>query len=167
VFGSKKDTTLLNNAGEFDPEKAKAAFKRWQGLGQVARPSDSGGGKPPRENAELTNQIQEFFLTSTRLGIPVVFHEECLHGLAALGATSFPQPIALASTFNTELVEKVYSITALEARSRGTHQALTPVVDVVRDPRWGRVEETFRRGSIPCGSNGCGCCKRISRRCLV
>jgi len=139
----QKSTTLLNNAGEFDPEKAKAAFKRWQGLGQVARPSDSGGGKPPRENAELTNQIQEFFLTSTRLGIPVVFHEECLHGLAALGATSFPQPIALASTFNTELVEKVYSITALEARSRGTHQALTPVVDVVRDPRWGRVEETF------------------------
>src|SRR5262249_6024837 len=65
------------------------------------------------------------------------------HGQAAVGGTSFPQPIALGATFNTELVESLYTMTAEEARLRGTHQALTPVVDVARDPRWGRVEETF------------------------
>src|SRR5262249_52465713 len=57
--------------------------------------------------------------------------------------TSFPQPIGLAATFNPALVEQLYTMTAEEARVRGTHQALTPVVDVARDPRWGRVEETF------------------------
>ena len=73
----------------------------------------------------------------------MIFHEECLHGHAAREATSFPQPIGLGATFNPELVESLYAMTAAEARARGTHQALTPVVDVARDPRWGRVEETF------------------------
>ena len=72
-----------------------------------------------------------------------MFHEECLHGQAAIDGTSFPQPIGLAGTFDPALVESLYAMTAAEARSRGTHQALTPVVDVARDPRWGRVEETF------------------------
>jgi beta-glucosidase len=93
--------------------------------------------------AELTNAIQRFFVEESRLGIPVIFHEECLHGHAAVGATSFPQPIGLASTFNPALIESLYAMTAEEARVRGTHQALTPVVDVARDARWGRVEETF------------------------
>ena len=72
-----------------------------------------------------------------------MFHEECLHGHAAIGATSFPQPIGLGATFNPDLVEKLYTMTAEEARVRGAHQALTPVVDVARDARWGRVEETY------------------------
>jgi beta-glucosidase len=93
--------------------------------------------------AELTNALQEFFIENSRLGIPVFFHEECLHGLAGPEATSFPQPIGLAATFDADLVRRVYAATAAEARSRGAHQALTPVVDVARDPRWGRVEETF------------------------
>ena len=93
--------------------------------------------------AELTNAIQKFFHRNSRLGIPVMFHEECLHGHAAIGATSFPQPIGLGATFNPELVETLFTMTAEEARVRGTHQALTPVVDVARDPRWGRVEETY------------------------
>ena len=76
-------------------------------------------------------------------GIPVIFHEECLHGHAAPEGTSFPQPIGLGATFDPELVERLYAMTAAEARARGTHQALTPVVDVAREPRWGRVEETF------------------------
>jgi beta-glucosidase len=122
---------------------ARAAFKEGHGLGQVGRPSDAGKGKNARANAELTNAIQKFFIESSRLGIPVFFHEECLHGHAAIDATSFPQPIGLAATFNPSLVQALYSMTAEEARVRGTHQALTPVVDVARDPRWGRVEETF------------------------
>src|SRR5690349_6481465 len=139
----QKGDTLLDANGDFDADKARRAFADGRGLGQVGRPSDAGGGKGARGQAELTNAIQRFFVENSRLGIPVMFHEECLHGQASPGATSFPQPIGLASTFDPELVESLYTMTAHEARSRGTHQALTPVVDVARDSRWGRVEETF------------------------
>ena len=139
----QKPKTLVDADGKFDLAKARQFFKDGNGLGQVGRPSDAGKGLNPRQMAETTNAIQKFFLENTRLGIPVVFHEECLHGHAAVGGTSFPQPIALAATFNAELVESLFTATALEARSRGAHQALTPVVDVARDARWGRVEETY------------------------
>src|SRR5262245_59472981 len=139
----KKAETLLDGDGNFDLEKARASFKKGHGIGQVGRPSDAGKGKDPKENAELTNAIQKFFIEHSRLGIPVIFHEECLHGQASVGATSFSQPIGLAATFNPDLVRALFAMTAEEARSRGTHQALTPVVDVARDPRWGRVEETY------------------------
>jgi beta-glucosidase len=139
----KKAETLVDAEGGFDLQKAKAAFKNGRGLGQVGRPSDAGKGQEARGMAELTNAIQRFFLENTRLGIPVIFHEECLHGHAAIDATSFPQPIALGATFNPDLAESLFTMTAWEARLRGTHQALTPVVDVARDPRWGRVEETY------------------------
>ncbi|HMB92226.1 MAG TPA: glycoside hydrolase family 3 protein, partial [Rhodothermales bacterium] len=149
VWQQKADT-LLDEHGNFDLEKARKAFKDGHGLGQVGRPSDAGSsghepekGKDARGQAALTNAIQRFFVEESRLGIPVIFHEECLHGQAAVDGTSFPQPIALGATFNPALVEALYTMTAEEARVRGTHQALTPVVDVARDPRWGRVEETF------------------------
>lgn len=146
----QKAEKLVDAEGNFDLEKAQAAFKDGLGLGQVGRPSDAGStpteprkGRNARQMAELTNAIQKFFIENSRLGIPIIFHEECLHGHAALDGTSFPQPIALGATFNPGLVEALYTMTAEEARLRGTHQALTPVVDVARDPRWGRVEETF------------------------
>jgi beta-glucosidase len=142
--------TLLDEDGHFDVKKAKIAFKKGNGLGQVGRPSVFGeaNAKPSaqpnaRQMAELTNAIQKFFLENSRLGIPVVFHEECLHGLAARETTNFPQPIGLGATFNPALIEQLFTMTAYEARVRGAHQALTPVVDVARDPRWGRVEETY------------------------
>ena len=93
--------------------------------------------------AELTNAIQKFFLENSRLGIPVIFHEECLHGHAAVAGNQLPATHRAGATFNPELVERLFTMTAAEARVRGTHQALTPVVDVARDPRWGRVEETY------------------------
>jgi beta-glucosidase len=145
----KKADTLIDEKGNFDRAKARKAFRQRRGLGQVGRPSDAGGARDSADNrtartmAELTNDIQKFFLEHSRLGIPVIFHEECLHGHAAIGGTSFPQPIGLAATFDPELVESLFSMTAAEARARGAHQALTPVVDVARDPRWGRVEETY------------------------
>ena len=139
----KKADTLVDAEGNFDARKAAAAFGHGHGIGQVGRPSDAGKGKDPRSTAELTNAIQRFFVENSRLGIPVIFHEECLHGHAALGATSFSQPIGLAATFNPDLVEELFAMTAREARARGAHQALSPVLDVARDPRWGRVEETF------------------------
>ena len=139
----QKPQTLLDANGNFDLEKAKTTFSSGHGVGQIGRPSDSGKGKNAREMAQLCNDIQKFFLENSRLGIPVIFHEECLHGHAAIDGTSFPQPIALGATFNPKLVQSLFTMTALEARSRGTHQALTPVVDVAREPRWGRVEETY------------------------
>jgi beta-glucosidase len=142
IWNLKKET-LLDAAGRFDAAKASQAFADGHGIGQIGRPGDVGSGASPREFAQLTNDIQKFFIEHSRLGIPVFFHDECLHGHVAAGATSFPQPIGLAATFNPGLVRGVYAATAHEARLRGIHQALTPVVDVARDPRWGRVEETF------------------------
>jgi beta-glucosidase len=143
----EKAVTLVDEKGEFDAAKAKknlrGPYALARGLGQVGRPSDAGGGRTARQMAELTNAIQKFFLENSRLGIPVMFHEECLHGHAAPEGTSFPQPIALGATFNPDLVERLFTMTALEARVRGAHHALTPVVDVAREPRWGRVEETY------------------------
>jgi len=139
----EKAKTMVDEKGDFDLAKAKKSFRKGEGLGQVGRPSDAGGGKKARAMAELTNAIQKFFLENSRLGIPVIFHEECLHGHAAPDGTSFPQPIALGASFNPELVEELFTMTALEARLRGAHHALTPVVDVAREPRWGRVEETY------------------------
>jgi len=139
----EKAKTMVDEKGDFDLAKAKKSFRKGEGLGQVGRPSDAGGGKKARAMAELTNAIQKFFIENSRLGIPVIFHEECLHGHAAPDGTSFPQPIALGASFNPELVEELFTMTALEARLRGAHHALTPVVDVAREPRWGRVEETY------------------------
>ena len=139
----RRADTIFDAAGRFDPAKARASFGDGRGLGHIARPSDAGDGLTARQMAELTNQIQQFFIENSRLGIPVIFHEECLHGLAARESTSYPQPIGLAATFDQDLVERVYATTAAEARARGAHQSLTPVVDVAREPRWGRVEETF------------------------
>ncbi len=146
----QKAAKLQDARGRFDFKKAKKHFSRGLGLGQVARlsdgnsrPTDADVGSRPRETAGLANAIQKFFVEHSRLGIPVFFHEECLHGHVAIGATSFSQPIGLGATFNRDLVRALYTMTAEEARVRGAHQALTPVVDVAREPRWGRVEETF------------------------
>src|SRR5688572_9483499 len=147
-----KQELLLDSAGNFDVEKARENFK--DGLGQVGRPSDTKGGLDPYQTAVLTNAIQKYFVEETRLGIPVFYHEECLHGHAAKGATSFPQPIGMAATFNPALTEEVFSLVAKEARLRGAHQALSPVVDVARDPRWGRVEETYGEDPYLSGEMG-------------
>lgn len=137
----QKSSMILDDNEQISYQKLKENLK--DGIGQIGRISDTAGGKNAKEMAEITNLIQKFFVEETRLGIPVIFHEECLHGLVAPDATSYPQPIGLASTFNPALVEEIYTAIAEDTRSRGAHQALTPVVDVAREPRWGRVEETF------------------------
>lgn len=131
----------------FDAAKASARYPH--GIGQFGRPSDRSANNPRddgrnvRETVELVNAIQRYARDKTRLGIPVLFHEEGLHGYQAVDATSFPQPIALASAWDPALVREVYSVVAREIRARGVHLVLAPVVDVARDPRWGRIEETF------------------------
>jgi len=99
--------------------------------------------RTPSDTVTLVNEIQKWMIEETRLGIPTLFHEEGLHGFQGRYATAFPQAIALAATFNTDIVEDVYSVTAREIRARGVHHVLSPVVDVALDPRWGRIEETF------------------------
>ncbi|MEJ7659334.1 MAG: glycoside hydrolase family 3 protein [Hymenobacter sp.] len=106
------------------------------------------------DNARVANELQRYFVEHTRLGIPVFLHEEGLHGLAGKGSTSFPQPIALAGTFDPALVQQLYGVVAQETRSRGAHQILSPVVDVAREPRWGRCEETFGEDPYLVGEMG-------------
>jgi beta-glucosidase len=110
------------------------------GIGEVTRPSDKHDAKGA---AELANAVQKYLLEKTRLGIPTTFHEEALHGLVAPGGTSFPQAIALAATFDPALLEQVFTVAARQARARGVQHVLAPVIDVARDPRWGRTEETY------------------------
>jgi beta-glucosidase len=140
---------ILTPAGDFDAAKAKQVFPA--GIGQVARPSDIRGSGSPyehpfrnaRETVTLVNAIQHYAMKHTRLGIPVLFHEEGLHGYVARDATSFPQAIALASSWDPDLLTRVFTVAAREMRARGAQLALAPVVDVGRDPRWGRIEETY------------------------
>ncbi len=104
---------------------------------------DYSEGDNARKTAEMNNRLQRFFLTKTRLGIPIIPYDEALHGLIRKGATAFPQAIALASTWDTALMSNVAAAIAEETRSRGIRQILSPVVNIARDVRWGRVEETY------------------------
>lgn len=79
----------------------------------------------------------------TRLGIPATVHEECLTGFATMGATTYPTPLGLAASFNPSVIEEIGAAIGRDLREAGVHHALSPVVDVVRDYRWGRVEETM------------------------
>ncbi|WJG08657.1 glycoside hydrolase family 3 N-terminal domain-containing protein [Aliiglaciecola sp. LCG003] len=110
------------------------------GIGHIARPSE---GMLPLETVKYTNGIQKWLVEETRLGIPAIFHEEALHGHAATQSTSFPQAIALASMWDADLLYQMYKASSIEVRARGGNQALTPILDVARDPRWGRIEETM------------------------
>jgi beta-glucosidase-like glycosyl hydrolase len=92
-----------------------------------------------RKLAELQSEL----VARTRLGVPAIAHEECLTGFTTLGATVFPTPLGMAATFDVELVEAMATRIGEGMRAVGIHQGLSPVLDVVRDPRWGRVEETF------------------------
>ena len=96
-----------------------------------------------RAHAERINALQRWFVNDTRLGIPLLPFEETLHGLTREGATTFPQAIALAATWDTALVSRVASAIAAETRSRGIRMSLSPVINIANDVRWGRVEETY------------------------
>jgi len=92
---------------------------------------------------EIGNQIQKYALEKTRLGIPVMFIEEGLHGYCGKGSTSFPVPLQLASAFDTALVRQIGHVIGTESRAHGVDMILGPVLGLARDPRWGRVEETM------------------------
>lgn len=100
-------------------------------------------GLSPRQGAEAMNEIQRYAIEHSRLGIPVLFGEECSHGHMAIGATVFPVPLLVGSTWNPALYRQMCEAIALETRSQGGAVTYSPVLDVVRDPRWGRTEECF------------------------
>jgi beta-glucosidase len=129
-----------------------------KGLGEIAVVLRPYG---PAEGAEKGNRIQKFALEKTRLGIPIIIHDEGLHGLCAKGATSFPQAIGLAATWNPELMEKVAMAIGKETRSRGIRQVLSPVVNIARDVRWGRVEETYGEDPYLTSRMGVAFCKGV------
>ena len=133
-------TSLIDAGGELSESRAQELLAH--GIGHVTR---IGGATTlgPVESARCANAIQRFLIERTRLGIPAIVHEESCAGYTARGATCFPQAIGLASTWEPELVEAMTGVIRTQMRAVGAHQALAPLLDVARDPRWGRTEETF------------------------
>jgi beta-glucosidase len=130
----------LQTDGKLD--ETKIASKLKQGIGQITRNAGACT-LMPLEATRSYNQLQHFLKEKTRLGIPAINHEECCAGLMAHGGSVFPQMIGLASTFRPELAEEMTTSIRKQMRAIGAQQGLAPVLDVGRDPRWGRIEETF------------------------
>jgi beta-glucosidase len=130
---------LLGREG-LDSERMKSRLVH--GIGQVSRLAGMSA-EPPSKTAEVVNAIQRYLVENTRLGIPAIVHEECLCGYQARQGTVFPQAIGLAATWDPDLVWKMTDIIRQEMVAAGARQALAPVLDITRDPRWGRTEETF------------------------
>jgi beta-glucosidase len=137
------------DSGEFAPSQMMFGFPpegelrelMADGMGQMTRPL---GSRPvdPGTGVRAINELQRQLVEDTRLGIPAICHEECLTGLMAEGATSFPTPLNFAATWDPDLIERVGDTIRRQMRMLGTHQGLAPVADVARDARWGRIEET-------------------------
>ena len=149
---------MENGSGIFDPRKASQMFPN--GIGHAASVGCYAGRDPdspqrdPETMATYVNALQAWATTETRLGIPVLCHEEALHGHRARGATMFPQAIGLAASFDPDMITEIFGVAATEMRARGAFMALTPVLDVARDPRWGRVEETYGEDPHLCSEIG-------------
>jgi beta-glucosidase len=114
----------------------------------------TGDSANPRAGVQHRNLLQSWVLKNTRLGIPVLFHGEALHGAVRPGATLFPEAVGLGSTWDPELLEKMFSTVALEARASGNALVLAPVLDLSRDPRYGRVEEMYSEDPYLVGQLG-------------
>jgi beta-glucosidase len=159
LWGTKHDI-LGDGSDAFSASKASHAYPN--GFGQITRASDRKGApeiagvrwRSSEDTVRFVNEIQRWAVNETRLGIPVLFHEECLHGFMAPDATMFPMAIALAGTFDPDLVRRVNAVIARETRAHGARLVLSPVVDIARDPRWGRIEETFGEDPYLCAEMG-------------
>ncbi|WP_435180558.1 glycoside hydrolase family 3 N-terminal domain-containing protein [Halorussus sp. AFM4] len=138
-LGSVNAEKLLDD-GSLDREAVEEHLS--DGIGHLTRIGGEGS-LPPREAAARTNELQEYLREETRLGVPAIPHEECLSGYMGPQGTTFPQTMGLASTWSPELVAEVTATIREQLEAIGTAHALSPVLDVARDLRWGRVEETF------------------------
>jgi len=138
-LGSAWAFQLLSDS-KFSREQTRELAEH--GLGQVTRLSGATSFSAEAA-AALANEIQGYLVEETRLGIPAVVHEEICSGLMARAATVFPQAIGVASTWAPELARALADAVRAQMRAIGAHQGLSPVLDISRDPRWGRTEETF------------------------
>jgi beta-glucosidase len=144
-------STSFVRAGTFDPEEV--ARQMPHGIGQVTR-IGAATGLHPRESAAFMNAVQKVALERTRLGIPVIVHEEATGGFSHRDATVFPQGLGLAATWNPALVTEVAEVIRAQMLAVGARHALAPVLDVARDPRWGRVEESYGEDPVLIGMIG-------------
>ncbi|MCE5228020.1 glycoside hydrolase family 3 C-terminal domain-containing protein [bacterium] len=110
--------------------------------------------RPPSKHAEVINTVQRWFVEQTRLGIPVDFTNEGIHGIRQTGATDFPTPPAMGASFDRELVRDIARATAREARATGYTNIYAPILDLARDPRWGRCEECYSEDAYLAGELG-------------
>jgi beta-glucosidase len=149
-LGAVKFPDLISG-GRFDEDTALRAVPH--GVGQVTRIGATTG-LHPAQSAELFNQIQRLVVERTRLGIPVIVHEESLAGYCARDATVFPQALGLACTWDPSLVEEVAGAVREQLMAVGARQSLAPVLDIARDPRWGRLEETYGEDPVLAGTLG-------------
>jgi beta-glucosidase len=129
-----RNTHVIDPTGTYTDDSASAILNRWW---------DPDLEFTPRKAAILRNGVQRYLKEKTRLGIPQLFMGESLHGFMEYGSTSFPQALGLASTFDPDLVHQVFTAAGDEASSSGAGQVFSPVLDIARDPRWGRTEETY------------------------
>ncbi len=144
-------STAFVSKGTFDPDTV--AEKMPHGIGEVTRIGASTG-LHPQESATLMNAIQQVAVERTRLGIPVIVHEESTGGFCHRDATVFPQGLGLAATWNPVLVKQVAEVIRTQMMAVGARHALAPVLDIARDPRWGRVEETYGEDPVLTGTIG-------------
>jgi len=149
-MGAVRFPALIQD-GRFDRETALRVIPH--GIGQMTRIGATTGLKP-EQSAELVNQIQRAVVEGTRLGIPVVVHEESLAGYCARGATVFPQALGLACSWDPALIEEVAGAVRRQLLAVGARHSLAPVLDIARDPRWGRVEETYGEDPVLVGTLG-------------
>jgi beta-glucosidase len=132
--GGRGQLEIIDPTGTFTTEQARAKISQWGNPDLVFT---------PRQSAILRNGVQRYLREKTPLGIPELFMGEALHGFMEYGSTSFPQALGLASTWDPELVHQVFTAAGEEAGARGAGQMFSPVLDIARDPRWGRTEETY------------------------
>jgi beta-glucosidase len=130
-----------------DFSESKAGPLLRHGIGQISR-SAGNTTLEPVAVARFNNALQSFLVKETRLGIPAIVHEESCAGYMGLGGTMYPQMLGLASSWMPELAERMTTEIRQQLRAVGAHEGLAPVLDVARDPRWGRVEETFGEDAV-------------------
>ncbi|WP_024553439.1 glycoside hydrolase family 3 N-terminal domain-containing protein [Franconibacter helveticus 513] len=140
--GNHRERSDLSDDFAGVSEQADLATRLQRGVGQITRPLGTHIVEA-KEGVRAANRLQKTLVEETRLGIPAMFHEECLVGLLCKDATLFPSSLNYGSTWDPELVERAAAAIGAEARATGCHQGLAPVLDVSRDVRWGRTEETF------------------------
>ncbi len=148
-----RDSQVAPMQGELRAPEAPLAELIGDGLGQLTRVFGTRP-VPPRDAVGTLRELQSQIVAASRFGIPAVAHEECLTGFAAWTATIFPTPLAWGASFDPELVRETGAAIGTSMRTLGAHQGLAPVLDVIRDPRWGRVDECIGEDPYLVGTIG-------------